>query len=229
MQLSDSVIKKSKHYESIDPDVRLMLQVQSDDAGAFEELTRRYQNRLLRVMEHLVSNRDMAEDLAQEVFLRVFRSRKSYIPGAKFSTWFFTIANNVASNALRNRSRRKEINLAPTQNEDHGVPSLETMAKEASALMPTRQLDQVELSEVVQSAMKNSLNERQKLALLLSKFEHMSYQEIAETMDLTVQAIKSLLSRARGNLKQALEPYFQTGQLSDSYRESFESDDEQKP
>ena len=111
MQLSDSVIKKSKHYESIDPDVRLMLQVQSDDAGAFEELTRRYQNRLLRVMEHLVSNRDMAEDLAQEVFLRVFRSRKSYIPGAKFSTWFFTIANNVASNALRNRSRRKEINL----------------------------------------------------------------------------------------------------------------------
>jgi RNA polymerase sigma-70 factor, ECF subfamily len=229
VQLSDSVIKKSKHYESIDPDVRLMLQVQSDDAGAFEELTRRYQNRLLRVMEHLVSNRDMAEDLAQEVFLRVFRSRKSYIPGAKFSTWFFTIANNVASNALRNRSRRKEINLAPTQSEDHGVPSLETMAKEASALMPTRQLDQVELSEVVQSAMKNSLNERQKLALLLSKFEHMSYQEIAETMDLTVQAIKSLLSRARGNLKQALEPYFQTGQLSDSYRESFESDDQQKP
>ncbi|MEE2641100.1 MAG: sigma-70 family RNA polymerase sigma factor [Planctomycetota bacterium] len=218
MSLSDSALKKSKHYESIDPDVRLMLQVQADNAGAFEELTRRYQNRLLKVMEHLVGNADQAQDLAQEVFMRVFRSRKSYLPGAKFSTWFFTIANNVASNALRNRSRRKEINLAPTQKEDTGVQPLETMVKDASGLMPSRQVDRQELADMVQTAMDSSLNERQRMALLLSKFEHMSYQEIAETMELSVQAIKSLLSRARSNLKTALEPYIQSGQLSEAFR-----------
>ena len=199
-----------------------MLQVQSDHAGAFEELTRRYQSRLLKVMEHLVGNSDQAMDLAQEVFLRVFRSRKSYVPGAKFSTWFFTIANNVANNARRSKSRRKEINLTATQKEDSGVQTMETMAKDASGLMPTRQIATQELAEVVQSAMNNSLNERQRMALLLSKFEHMSYQEIADAMELSVQAIKSLLSRARSNLKVALEPYFQSGQLSESFRGTVE-------
>lgn len=225
MSLSDSVIRKSKHYEAIDPDVRLMLQVQADDAEAFEELTRRFQNRLLKVMEHLVGNADQAQDLAQEVFMRVFRSRKSYIPGAKFSTWLFTIANNVASNALRNRSRRKEINLSPTQNEENGVQSLETMAKDASGLMPTRQLEKQEQANVVQEAM-NTLNDRQRMALLLCKFEHMSYQQIAETMDLSVQAIKSLLSRARNNLKLALQPYFQSGHLPEPIRDSVDEDGE---
>lgn len=199
-----------------------MLRVKEDDAGAFEALTIRYQDRLLKVMEHLVGASDLAQDLAQEVFMRVFRSRKSYVPVAKFSTWFFTIANNVASNALRNRSRRKEINLSPTQKDDVGVQTLETMAKDASGLMPARQLDKVELASVVQQAMNSCLNERQRMALLLSKFEHMSYQEIADSMGLSVQAIKSLLSRARSNLKQALEPYFQSGQLAESFRNSAE-------
>ncbi|MDB4413406.1 sigma-70 family RNA polymerase sigma factor [Pirellulaceae bacterium] len=226
MTLSDSTIKKSQYYESIDPDVRLMLQVQADHAEAFEELTRRYQNRLLHVMEHLVRNKDQAQDLAQEVFLRVYRSRKTYIPGAKFSTWFFTIANNVANNALRNRSRRKEINLNPTPNSENGVQSLETMAKDASGLMPSRQLDSRELGEVVRAAIDTALNERQKMALLLSKFENMSYQEIAETMDLSLQAVKSLLSRARTSLKTALDPYFQSGHLPESYRGSFDKENE---
>lgn len=202
-----------------------MLEVQNDSAEAFEELTRRYQNRLLKVMEHLVGNSDQAQDLAQEVFLRVFRSRKSYIPGAKFSTWLFTIANNVASNALRNRARRKEINLSPTQNEGHGVQTLETLAKDASGLMPARQLDKQELTGVIQDAM-SKLNERQKMALLLCKFEHMSYQQIAETMDLSVQAIKSLLSRARNNLKIALAPYVQSGQLAETFRNPNEENGE---
>lgn len=225
MSLSDSAIQRSQHYEATDPDVRLMLEVQADNAEAFEELTRRYQNRLLKVMEHLVGNSDQAQDLAQEVFLRVFRSRKSYVPGAKFSTWFFTIANNVASNALRYRSRRKEVNLSPTPNEEHGVQRLESMATEASGLMPSRQLDKQELSQVIKQAM-DTLNERQRMALLLCKFEHMSYQQIAETMDLSVQAVKSLLSRARNNLKLALAPYLQTGQLAESFRNPSEDDGE---
>src|SRR6516165_4999081 len=82
------------NYELHDPDVRLMLEVRDDKAAAFEELMLRYQNRLVTVLEHLVGRRDVAEDLAQEVFLRVYRARKTYVPGSKFSTWLFTIANN---------------------------------------------------------------------------------------------------------------------------------------
>src|SRR5690242_21957197 len=88
-----------------DPDVRLMLQVREGNAAAFEELMLRYQNRLVTVLEHLVGKRGQAEDLAQDVFLRVYRARHTYEPGSKFSTWLFTIANNVASNSLRSRSR----------------------------------------------------------------------------------------------------------------------------
>ena len=100
-----------------DPDVRLMLEVRDDNAAAFEELMLRYQNRLIALLEHVVGRRELAEDLAQDVFLRVYRARKSYEPGAKFSTWLFTIANNVAANALRSQSRRHEVNwpsAAPT-------------------------------------------------------------------------------------------------------------------
>ena len=91
-----------------------MLEVRDDKAAAFEELMLRYQNRLVTVLEHLVGRRDLAEDLAQDVFLRVYRARKRYVPGAKFSTWLFTIANNVASNALQKP-------ISPTRNQFKGA------------------------------------------------------------------------------------------------------------
>lgn len=189
-----------------------MLQVRDDNPGAFEQLVSRYQTRLVAVLEHLVQGKDQAEDLAQEVFMRVFRARKTYVPGAKFSTWLFTIANNVASNALRSLSRRKEVNIQPNHNDENGGFSLEHMAKAASGLMPARQLDKSEAGDIVRLAMQ-SLNERQRMALLLSKFEGMSYADIADTMGLSTQAIKSLLSRARGNLREILEPYVESGRL----------------
>jgi RNA polymerase sigma-70 factor (ECF subfamily) len=210
LSVSESSALKAQKYEQSDPDVRLMLQVRDGSATAFEELVMRYQGRLITVLEHLVHRRDAAEDLAQEVFLRVYRARKSYVPGAKFSTWLFTIANNVASNALRSRSRRKEVNVVAGESGDASHP-LERMAKAASGLMPTRQLDKAEASEVIREAI-DSLNERQRMALLLSKFEGMSYTDIADTMGLSVQAVKSLLSRARTNLRDLLEPYVNQGQ-----------------
>jgi RNA polymerase sigma-70 factor, ECF subfamily len=195
-----------------DPDVRLMLEVRDDKAAAFEELMLRYQNRLVTVLEHLVGRRDLAEDLAQDVFLRVYRARKRYVPGAKFSTWLFTIANNVASNALRSQSRRREVNLKAKLGESTGAYTLDQMVQDASSLMPARQVDKSEMREVVREAV-GTLNERQRLAVLLSKFENMSYEDIAQTMEMTPQAIKSLLSRARGNLRAVLEPYLERGEL----------------
>lgn len=216
------------NYEQHDPDVRLMLQVKAGDAAAFTELVLRYQNRLLTILDHLVNNREQAEDLAQEVFLRVFRARERYEPGAKFSTWLFTIANNVASNALRSRSRRREVGVPEGNGADSTPMALDQLAKAASGFMPTRALDKAEQAEMVRQAVA-ALSERQRLALLLAKFEGMSYQDIAITMDLTVPAIKSLLSRARVNLKEILTPYVEQGVRPDETKASANGDDEIEP
>src|SRR5262245_36885773 len=88
-----------------DPDVRLMLRVKGGDEAAFEKLVQNYQDRLVAVLFHLVEDRGAAEDLAQEVFLRIYRARRGYEPTAKFSTWLFRIANNLASNLRRDQGR----------------------------------------------------------------------------------------------------------------------------
>jgi len=200
----------ARRYALGDPDVRLMLDVRNDDGAAFEELVLRYQTRLVAVLEHLVGSHDQAEDLTQEVFLRVYRARKRYVASAKFSTWLFTIVNNVASNALRSRSRRREVTLQPRDSGPMGARPLDVMVEASSGQMPTRQLDKAEMRDIVRMALE-ALNERQRMAVLLNKFEGMSYADIAEVMQISPQAIKSLLSRARGNLREVLEPYFQHG------------------
>jgi len=187
-----------------------MLQVREGDAAAFEELVLRYQSRLVGVLEHLVGHREQAEDLAQEVFLRVYRARQTYEPGAKFATWLFTIANNVASSALRGQTRRREVNLESRNPADTGARTLESLAQASSGQMPARQLDKAEVRDVVRLAL-GALNERQRLAVLLHKFEGLCYQDIADAMELSTKAVKSLLARARVNLRDVLEPYQEHG------------------
>ena len=207
MTVNDSTAER---YAQLDPDVRLMLRVRDGDADAFEQLVTRYQNRLLTVLQIWLGSRDQAEDLVQEVFLRVYRARDRYVPASKFSTWLYTIANNVASNARRKLARRREVHLQPADSRELPQASLEQLAKETSGLLPTRLADKAELAQIVHMAI-NTLNDRQRMAVLLCKFEDLSYAEIAETMNMSPQAIKSLLSRARGNLKSALEPYLHGG------------------
>src|SRR5580704_492955 len=187
-----------------------MLQVRDDVQGAFETLVGRYQHRLLGVMIHLVGRVEEAEDLTQEVFLRIYRARKGYRPRAKFSTWLFTIANNLALNHLRGKGRNPTV---PMGAEDTGSvptgPSQDrVVAREGT---PSTQLRKVELSEVVREAL-DLLGEDQKMAVLLNKFEDMSYSEIAEVMGRSEAAVKSLLARARTHLRERLEPYLKTGQ-----------------
>ena len=193
-----------------DPDVALMIRVRDDeDAVAFDALMKTYQARLLRILRHLVGSEVIAEDLVQDVFLRVWRARKSYQPAAKFSTWIFHIAHNVASNAVRDGRRRKEYQITDDATTS-GAFSMEQLAMASTGVMPVRKLDRAERAEMVRTAIE-ALNERQRMALLLCKFEGQSYQEIADTMQLSVQAVKSLLSRARVNLKSLLEPYLDAG------------------
>jgi len=184
-----------------------MLEVRDGSAAAFEQLVERFQGRLLRILTHLVGDRDQAEDLVQEVFLRVYKARDSYSPRAKFSTWLFTIANNAANSALSKRSRRRETNLHASESGTGSRP-LERMVQASSGQMPARQLARAEARTVVRMAL-GSLGERQRMAVLLCKFERMSYADIAESMGLSEQAVKSLLFRARVNLREVLEPYFE--------------------
>lgn len=189
-----------------DPDVQLMLRAKQGDDAAFSQLVASYQDRLVGILHHLVQDQQTAEDLAQEVFLRIYRARESYVATARFSTWLFKVANNLASNSRRNKGRRKEISLAGSESGPLGSRPEEQLAVEKSALMPARQLDKTELQAAVRAAMEQ-LNSRQRMAVLLHKFEGMSYADIAETMDLTQPAVKSLLARARENLREHLERY----------------------
>ena len=188
-----------------DPDIRLMLRVRNDEPGAFEEMVENFQHRLVSVMHHLVGNAEEAEDLAQEVFLRVYRARKKYRPRSKFSTWLFTIANNLALNALRTRQRKPAVPLNIHDSGPLGPRPAEQLVK-AKTSSPSTRIQNVELVAIIRQALEN-LNERQRMAVLLNKFEDMNYSEIAEIMGMSSQAVKSLLSRARANLRQVLEPY----------------------
>jgi RNA polymerase sigma-70 factor (ECF subfamily) len=199
-----------QQLEARDPDIRLMVQVRSDLTGAFETLLDRYQNRLVGILFHLVGNREEAEDLCQEVFLRIYKARKGYRPKAKFSTWLFTIANNLALNHLRSKGRNPSIPVGGSRANSEAVASVmhQLAGREGT---PSAEMRQAELADVVRDALA-ILNEDQKLAVLLNKFEEMSYAEIADVMSRSPAAVKSLLARARNQLREQLEPYVVTGQ-----------------
>ena len=188
-----------------DPDVQLMLRVADGDHQAFTQLVTLYQDRMVGFFFHILHDRTAAEDLAQEVFLRVFRSRERYEPRARFSTWLFRIAHNLASNQKRGAVRRREISLSGNSEDQDFSPQSQNLA-EKSALMPTRQIDSLEIGELVRNAL-DELGERQKTAVLLHKFEGMSYEDIGQIMGLGTVAVKSLLSRARSKLRDSLEKY----------------------
>lgn len=190
-----------------DPDVQLMLRVATDDHVAFEELVVRYQDRLIGFFYHLVGDRTVSEDLTQEAFLRVYRARERYKASARFSTWLFRIAHNLASNQLRGLAkRRREVSLAAGNSGSQNLRMEERVLAERSALMPTRLLVSREVQTQVREAL-DCLGERQKMAVLLHKFEGMSYDDIGNVMNMNAVAVKSLLARARGKLKSALEKF----------------------
>jgi RNA polymerase sigma-70 factor (ECF subfamily) len=188
-----------------DPDVRLMIRVRDDEPGAFEEMVEAYQHRLVTVLHHLVGNSAEAEDLAQEAFLRVYRARKKYRARSRFSTWLFTIANNLALNSLRGKQRRAAVSLPNSDSGPLGPRPAEHLVRDLGPA-PSQRLQYVELALRVQQALEG-LNERQRTAVVLNKFEDMNYAEIAEVMNLSTKAVKSLLNRARANLRVALADY----------------------
>ena len=189
-----------------DPSTALMLRVRDGDREAFERLVELWQDRLVTLFLNHVGDHATAEDLTQEVFMRVYRARASYMPTARFTTWVHTIANNVASDLRQRAYRRLERGVPATTSPSSSAIGLDQLAVATSGSFPAKAADRAEVRAVVQEAIA-SLGERQRMALLLAKFEHCSYEEIAAAMQLSVPAVKSLLFRARDQLRTALEPY----------------------
>jgi len=198
---------------AVDPDVALMMALKHGDDSAFAELLARHQARVITLVYRFVGNEAEAEDLAQEVFLRIYRTRDRYQPKARFSTWLYRIAANVSLNALRSRSRRRSISVplaydgAETQ---EGRTSQRVEDHRLSA--PAERMDRSELRGQIRDAI-DQLPENQKVAVVLNKYEDMSYDEIAAVMGCSTMAVKSLLARARGNLRDRLEYYIETGRI----------------
>ncbi len=191
-------------------EAEVMAAVAADVPGAFEQLVGLYQKRVFHVMTQLVGSSQEAEDLTQELFLKVFRARQSYRIDARVSTWLFAIAHNLAMNHLRTRIRSR-VRPAPGIQGDTGdfAGGFATQVTSREGT-PSARMRKLELAEVVQQAL-GRLGEDQRMAILLNKFEEMSYAEIAAVMGRSESAVKSLLTRARENLKAQLESYARFG------------------
>jgi len=198
---------------AVDPDVALMLALKQGDESAFEELVARHQARVVALVYRFVSDEAEAEDLAQEVFLRVYRTRERYQPKARFSTWIYRIAANVSLNALRSRSRRRNISVPLSYSaEETQEGQTSSHVEDHRVAQPEAHLEQQELRLQVRESV-DQLPENQKVAVILNKYEGMSYDEIGAVMGCSVMAVKSLLARARSNLRQRLSHYVRTGRI----------------
>ena len=196
-----------------DPNVKLMLRIQDGDDEAFNQLVAKFQDRLIRWIFRHVNDWQTAEDISQEVFIRVYRSRHRYRPTASLTTWLFRIARNLTSNACRDRFRRREYPVSDGSPESSTDESPVLDLPDKPEYCPTRQLAFQELDSAVDSTVA-SLNDRQQKAISLTRHQGMSYSEIGAAMHLTATSVKGLLSRARKHLRAKLEPYLSSGRTA---------------
>ena len=181
-----------------DPDVALMIRVRQGDDDAFREIVARYHARVHIFLRHMLGNEQSAEDLTQETFLRMHRSRVRYRARCRFGSWLFTIANNLALNRLRDEFGSARAPLPMT--ESGSLPMTHSTPRASPPEPVDRGMERAEVVATVRAAL-NALNENQRAAIVLSKFEEMSYEEIGKVLDLSPQAVKSLINRAKVRLK----------------------------
>ncbi|HEV2319973.1 MAG TPA: sigma-70 family RNA polymerase sigma factor [Verrucomicrobiae bacterium] len=191
-----------------DPDAALMLRVKRGDRAAFAELVEKYKQRLMNFIYHRLRDETEAEDLAQNVFLQVYKSRGRYKQTAKFSTWLFTIAHNLCLNELRRRSRHPAESLEETHTENEEQPPRQLEDKSQSPA-PDNVLHG-ELAQKIKEAL-DELPENQRSAILLCREEDLSYEQIAKVLRCSLSATKSLIHRGRETLKEKLKPYLKSG------------------
>ena len=194
-----------------DPDSQLMLRVKHGDMAAFESLVEKFKQPVMGLVYRTLRDGDEAEDIAQAVFVQVYKSRDRYQASARFTTWLFTITRNFCLNEIRRRVRHPAEALdQPLANSDETTGSL---IPDASIRDAGDQSLSGELERKVDEAVRD-LPEQQRTALLLCREEDVSYDDIAKVLGTSLSATKSLIHRARETLKARLKPYLQTGEWS---------------
>lgn len=181
-------------------DVRLMQLVSGGDTGALEQLIERHQSLVAGTVGRMLGDNSEIDDVAQQVFVRVWKSASRYVPRAKFTTWLLKITRNLVFNELRRRKRHAHT---PLQSEPEGE---EMQLKDEHAQTPAASLLETELQGAIETAI-GQLPETQRMAVVLRRYEELSYEEIAEVLDQSVPAVKSLLFRARTELRERLKAY----------------------
>ena len=183
-------------------DVRLMNLVARGDTAAFETLIERHQPLVVGTVARMLGSNSDVEDLAQQVFLRVWRSATRYVPRAKFTTWLLKITRNLVFNEMRRAKRHPHLPVQITPEAE------EIQLKDETISTPDVTLLQTELQQAIEKAIA-LLPETQRMALVLRRYEELSYDEIADVLDLSVPAVKSLLFRARTELRERLNDYLE--------------------
>jgi RNA polymerase sigma-70 factor (ECF subfamily) len=202
-----------------DPATRLMARFQQGDDLAFTQLVEQHQQRVMNIAARYVGRTTDTEDLAQEVFLRVYRHRERWQPRAKFTTWLFQITVNLSLNWIRDTKRKRMASIdAPLGRDGEGS---RPEPEDASSPTAHESLELRERAAIVQAAI-NELPENQRMAVLLFRQEGLPYQEVAEAMGVSLPAVKSLLNRAKTNLRTTLEPMLEA---MDGTAEASEADE----
>jgi RNA polymerase sigma-70 factor (ECF subfamily) len=192
-----------------DPDAALMLRVKRGDRAAFTELVEKYKQPLFNFVFRTLRDEAESEDVAQNTFLQVYKSRDRYERTAKFSTWLFTIARNLCLNEIRRRSRHPAESIEENHAEYEDQPRQQYEDK--SHIAAPEKLLHGELAQKIEEALAE-LPENQRTAILLCRQDELSYEEIAEVLDCSLSATKSLIHRGRETLKEKLKPYLQSGE-----------------
>jgi RNA polymerase sigma-70 factor (ECF subfamily) len=179
-----------------------MARVSEDEERAFTELVRRFQGRVINLISRVLNDRESADDLAQEVFVRVYVHRRNYRRGSKFSTWLFTIAANLAKNEIRRRVRKRHW---------FSLDALQDLLKDSAPVLadPTEGSERSMEREQLQTAMAHAIGtvpEKYRLAVVLRDLEGLPYEEIAQVLGIPGGTVRSRINRARTMLKRKLQP-----------------------
>ncbi|MDB4429812.1 sigma-70 family RNA polymerase sigma factor [Akkermansiaceae bacterium] len=196
-------MEKSGDEEANDEDVAWMRLIASGDEAAFRSLVEKHQHAVVGTIGKMTNFSADSEDLAQEVFLRIWKYSGKYQPTAKFTTYLFTITRNLVFNYTKRKSLHKENSLEEQQDDWH-----QQLADRGPKSQPDQSLEQSELRALVDGAIAK-LPEKQRLAVVLRRYEKMPYEEIASVLELSVPAVKSQLFRARTALRELLAPYLE--------------------
>ena len=191
-------------YAQEDPGARLMLAWQAGDESAFDRLVEEYSGRVYALCSRFLGDVSGREDLVQEVFLRIVRARERYEPTARFSTWLYRIVFNLCANW---RERRREL-VSLDGGRPDGESSEANDVPDFGATDPADGIARGDVADAVRSAIA-ALPETQRMALILAKYEELPYVQIAEVLDSSEKAVKSLVHRARENLRARLRPFLQ--------------------